>query len=266
MINSSKICIKCKVEKELSDFYFRKESGLYRNDCKKCNYEGRKERRLRNLEHSLDYEKNYRLENSEQIKIKNEKYRELNKEKLKEKSKKYRELNRDNILKKLAEWRLINRPKKDKISEEEKLLKKTEYSKNYYLTNKKTIIKQNIARERERKKTDLIFLLRKKIKNNIVTAIKRSKYSKNKNTIDILGIDILGLKNYLESKFEPWMSWENHGKYNGGLNYGWDIDHIIPVSSARNEEELIKLNHYTNLQPLCSKVNRDIKRSLNEKK
>lgn len=36
--------------------------------------------------------------------------------------------------------------------------------------------------------------------------------------------------------------------------------HIIPISSATNEEELIKLNHYTNLQPLCSKVNRDIKK------
>jgi hypothetical protein len=56
------------------------------------------------------------------------------------------------------------------------------------------------------------------------------------------------------------MSWDNYGKYNGELNYGWDIDHIIPQSSALNEEDVIKLNHYTNLQPLCSKVNRHIKR------
>jgi hypothetical protein len=56
------------------------------------------------------------------------------------------------------------------------------------------------------------------------------------------------------------MTWKNYGKYNGELEYGWDIDHIIPLCSAINEEELIKLNHFTNLQPLCSKVNRDIKR------
>jgi hypothetical protein len=48
--------------------------------------------------------------------------------------------------------------------------------------------------------------------------------------------------------------------YNKELNYGWDIDHIIPVSSATSEEEVIKLNHYTNLQPLCSKINRNIKK------
>jgi len=52
----------------------------------------------------------------------------------------------------------------------------------------------------------------------------------------------------------------NQGKYNGKLNYGWDMDHIIPIASAESEEDIIKLNHYTNLQPLCSFVNRVIKR------
>ena len=34
-------------------------------------------------------------------------------------------------------------------------------------------------------------------------------------------------------------------------NYGdWHIDHIIPLSSAIDEKTLIKLCHYTNLQPL----------------
>lgn len=40
------------------------------------------------------------------------------------------------------------------------------------------------------------------------------------------------------------MSWENHGLF------GWHIDHKIPLSSAKDEEELKKLCHYTNLQPL----------------
>jgi hypothetical protein len=40
----------------------------------------------------------------------------------------------------------------------------------------------------------------------------------------------------------------------------WDIDHIIPISSAESEDDVIRLNHYTNLQPLCSYTNRYIKR------
>jgi len=51
----------------------------------------------------------------------------------------------------------------------------------------------------------------------------------------------------LESKFEDWMNWDNQGKYNGEFNYGWDINHIIPISSAKTEDDIIKLNHYTNL-------------------
>jgi hypothetical protein len=57
------------------------------------------------------------------------------------------------------------------------------------------------------------------------------------------------------------MTWDNYGLYNGELNYGWDIDHIIPLSSGKTEDDLINLNHYTNLQPLCSKINRDIKKN-----
>ncbi len=56
------------------------------------------------------------------------------------------------------------------------------------------------------------------------------------------------------------MNWDNYGFYNTTYNYGWDIDHIIPLSSAKSEEDVIKLCHYTNLQPLCSKINREIKR------
>lgn len=56
------------------------------------------------------------------------------------------------------------------------------------------------------------------------------------------------------------MTWENRGLYNSELNYGWDIDHIIPLSSALTEEDILKLNHYTNLQPLCSYTNRYIKK------
>jgi hypothetical protein len=85
-------------------------------------------------------------------------------------------------------------------------------------------------------------------------------YSKKSKTEEILGCSYEDFILYLESKFESWMTWENRGLYNGDFNYGWDIDHIIPLSSAETEEDIIRLNHYTNLQPLCSKVNRYIKR------
>ena len=53
---------------------------------------------------------------------------------------------------------------------------------------------------------------------------------------------------YIESKFDNNMNWLNHGSY-------WHIDHIIPLSWAKNVEEVIKLNHYTNMQPLEASLN-----------
>lgn len=53
------------------------------------------------------------------------------------------------------------------------------------------------------------------------------------------------------------MNFENYGKYNPTGPRTWQIDHIIPIDMAKTEDDIIKLNHYTNLRPLCSKENLD---------
>lgn len=45
------------------------------------------------------------------------------------------------------------------------------------------------------------------------------------------------------------MTWENHSLK------GWHIDHIKPLNLAKTEEELYKLCHYTNLQPMWAEEN-----------
>ncbi len=112
----------------------------------------------------------------------------------------------------------------------------------------------------ERMKTDNLFALKTKISKNIRKYISKKGFIKKSKTTEILGCSYEEFLNHLESLFEPWMNWENKGLHERGrFNYGWDIDHIIPLSSAKTEEEVIKLNHYTNLQPLCSCINREIK-------
>jgi hypothetical protein len=88
---------------------------------------------------------------------------------------------------------------------------------------------------------------------------KKSNFEKLSKSEILLGCSYVEFKLHLESKFESWMNWDNYGLYNGTPNYGWDIDHIIPVSNAKTVEDLIKISHYTNLQPLCSYINRYIK-------
>ena len=110
---------------------------------------------------------------------------------------------------------------------------------------------------------DPLYKLKVSFSRRLNKLIKRVEFDKSTNKpyyLDKLGCSFEEFKIYLESKFEDWMTWENYGLYNGELNYGWDIDHIIPSATAKTEDDIYNLSHYTNLQPLCSKINRDIKK------
>ena len=151
--------------------------------------------------------------------------------------------------------KFITQNRENHIKNRESRLKK---QKTYREENKQKISNYNRSYIKMKMKTDVIF----KLKKNLNVLIRNSLigYTKKARTYEILGCSYIEFKLHLESKFESWMTWENRGLYNGELNHGWDIDHIMPVSSGKTEEEIIKLNHYTNLQPLCSKINRDIKK------
>lgn len=133
--------------------------------------------------------------------------------------------------------------------------------KEYYIDNKNSIIKYNLLYKKEKLKTDPIFKLTQYMRTAVWLAFKRLGSIKPTRTEQILGCTFEQFKQHIESQFEPWMNWENQGKFNGESNYGWDLDHKIPISSAKTKEDVIKLSHYTNFQPLCSYTNRFIKRN-----
>lgn len=255
-----KVCTKCNIEKDLDCFAKNKYSkdGL-RNDCRDCyretrriyrqnNKEKLKEKQNHFIENNKDYFKEYAQNNKESLKEYRKKYDLENSDEIKTARKEYRIKNDDKIKKYQKEYRFKN---KEKL----KILKKEYYNKSgkYKKRDRK---EYNKNYQKNRKEIDKLF----KISSNIRTLISRSIKYKNEKSENIIGMKFEDFKLYLESKFKVWMSWENYGLYNGELNYGWDIDHIIPISTAKNEEEILLLNH-TNLQPLCSKVNRDIKKN-----
>lgn len=110
----------------------------------------------------------------------------------------------------------------------------------------------------KRKTEDPIFALSQTIRSNTRTALKRHLLKKSMKTVELLGCSIENLKLSLESQFEPWMNWENHGNYNLKKKT-WEIDHRIPCDAF----DLSKLEHqracfhWSNLKPLDAKENRD---------
>jgi hypothetical protein len=180
-----------------------------------------------------EYDKTYYIENLNSI----QEYREENKDIIKQKKKEYRQKNKTSI---------------------------KEYMNDYRKENKNQINLSKKSYHNERIKTDPLYKLTCNIRGLIRSSLKTRGVKKNTKTVQILGCSFEEFKQHLESKFESWMTWDNYGNWNGyptEPNTAWDIDHIIPNSNGLNENEVIKLNHYTNLQPLCAFTNRHIKRN-----
>ena len=151
-------------------------------------------------------------------------YQNERKDYRKEYDRKYRLANKVKIAERASEY---NKKNKELIS-----LRKL----NWYRKNKDRINKK-IS---DRKKIDPIF----KLKTLYRTKINKILGSNREKTFDLIGCTPNELKLHIEGQFKENMCWENHGPM------GWHIDHIIPLSSTKDEGELKKLCHYTNLQPL----------------
>lgn len=126
------------------------------------------------------------------------------------------------------------------LKNKDRLLEK---QKSYYEKNKDARIEWQIKREKERIKTDIPFLLRKRIRSRLRVAMKNNY--KSGLAIESLGCSIEELKAHLERQFTEGMSWSNYGK-------GWEIDHIIPLAkfNLSDPEQIKKACNFMNLQPL----------------
>jgi hypothetical protein len=89
--------------------------------------------------------------------------------------------------------------------------------------------------------------LRKTIKSLIYSSIKNGGFAKKSRSNEILGTSYNEFKLFIENKFLEGMTWDNHGD--------WHLDHITPISWAKTEDEIYKLNHYSNFQPLWKEDN-----------
>ncbi len=124
-----------------------------------------------------------------------------------------------------------------------------ERNKSYYAYNKEEIKAKKRSYVRKKKLSDPLFKLKENLRTRLVKAVNRNQ--KAGSAVTDLGCSIQEFKTYLESKFQPGMSWDNWPRD------GWHIDHIVPLCKfdLTNTIELRKACHYTNLQPLWASQN-----------
>jgi hypothetical protein len=206
-----KTCGRCKIEKDVCEFGLVK--SLPRSTCNECR------------------------------KIESKEYREKNPENRKKTISKYYETNRDVILIKLKKRTKDNPENKKEISLKSYNKNKEKYKERIRLYKQNNKEKRN-EWERNRKETNPEYKLIGVIRTRLSNFLKNKNITKKNKTFEIVGCTKEFLREYIEKQFTEDMSWENHGMY------GWHIDHIIPLASAKDEDEIYKLCHYTNLQPL----------------
>lgn len=229
-----KFCLKCTMEKDESEFSFRdKYKIIRRNECRLCIKKYRAKYYERN--------RNIILENA------NQRYCN-NKDKILEGIRNYRSNNK----------LIISKFKKEYYKNNKELIRAYQFKNKIRIQN--SVNKQRCGR----RKNDPFYRLRTYVSNIVRSVLKTNK--NNNGTWKNISYTPQVLKEHLESRFEPWMNWQNHGRYVPNVwddedqsTWTWQLDHIIPQSdlpySSMEDDNFKKCWDLENLRPLSSKQN-----------
>lgn len=122
------------------------------------------------------------------------------------------------------------------------------YQKNYYKAHKDEIIARELEYVKQKRLNDPVFRNKARVRARIRKLVNSRGGKQSKRTQEILGCDFQMLWEYLL------FTWEhNYGKKWSGEPY--EIDHFVPLATAKTPEDVEKLCHYSNLQMLTPEDN-----------
>ena len=204
----------------------KEKISAYHKKHREDNKDKTKARYQANKEERAAYSKKYNEANKEKIATYNKKYHEANKEKVAAQRKRRYEANREKYVARNKKYREANKEKA------------TARAKKHYEANKERIAAYANMYVKDRRKSDPLYRLTLNIRNNVTRYLKGGK---SKRTQEILGMSFKNFQLYLEVD------------YTDGMN----LDHIVPISWAKTDEEVYCLNHFSNFQILTAEENFD---------
>jgi thiol-disulfide isomerase/thioredoxin len=216
-----KMCTICRETKPLSEFHKQAtRADGYANWCKPCKSEKKRLAYAANPFRARERAAAYRIRHPEKVSEGKKQARIKKLDQYKERSRKRYQENRESML---------------------------AYAKAYRVANWPRVLATNAAYKRERLRKDHLYRLEYAVRNRTFVALRDKGYGKKSKTRELVGCEWPELMAHLQSKFTEGMTMDNYGE--------WHVDHVVPLSSAKTEEELIRLCHYSNLQPLWAADN-----------
>ena len=131
--------------------------------------------------------------------------------------------------------------------------KHREYSKTYNKNHRKEVTIRTNFYKKKRRKEDILYKITENLRTLVYRSLKYKGFSKSSKNFNILGISYPECLNYLFKKAKlRYPDFEHEDFLESGK---YHIDHIVPLATAKTEEDIIKLCHYTNLQLLLAEEN-----------
>lgn len=243
-----KVCNKCNINKPLSEYELRADTGKYRNTCREC----RKKYLKKWHNENQDHVKQYQEDNKEHIQARAKRYYQEHQEHLKEYSKNFRANNKDYVSNYNKQYKQEHQDDISNYNRQYNIINndtRKQYKKEYHKANRDKENEYAKIHNKNRRANDPFYKLKVQLRHLIYHSLERKGYSKKTNTYKIIGTDYNTFYNHLLKTY-----YDNYGcEWNGKDKV--HIDHIIPLATATTEQEIINLCNYKNLQLLKEQDN-----------
>jgi hypothetical protein len=191
------------------------------------------------------YMREWRKQNKDKISEQNKKYRDAHKAEAKEYHKAWRDKNRDH-LNELQREKYKENPQAFKDRKERYIashIEKVKDSRHRYKVENR---QKCTDYQRNKRHSDPVYKFRSSFTHLMSLYRRKSGYTGSKGTWEMVGCDFDTFLKHIQSQFEDGMTMEKYGHREGC----WNIDHIVPISTAKTDEDIERLNHYSNLRPM----------------
>lgn len=260
-MSGTKFCNSCKTMRQLSDFY--KNSCRYdgvQSRCKFCQSKSHKKYYQLNKKKYQESHAEYYKKNRATIREKTNLYRKEHPHILTDEEKKaMREHNRKRYLnrtdaqkeKDRINRREYQRKNKDRVHEWQKSYRENHKdqirnaAKEYRKNNREKIAQAHL----DRLHRDPVYKLKEQSRNMIRCAFRSYGHRKTSLTKEIVGCDLDALTDHLKKTWKDRYGTEWNGQ-------PCHIDHIVPLATAKNKSDIVRLCHYSNLQLMTPDDNR----------
>jgi ssDNA-binding Zn-finger/Zn-ribbon topoisomerase 1 len=117
----------------------------------------------------------------------------------------------------------------------------------YVAANRQKVTDRQNEWAKAKVKVDPLFAMKKRLRSLMSNSFRWAGSAKNAETEAILGCTFEQFKAHIEKQFTAGMTWENRAK--------WHLDHVVPLATAKTQEDVVRLNHFTNYRPLWATDN-----------